>query len=230
MKQAAIVIDDLGWLRGKLEDFLALDIPLTFAILPGERYSEKLAEKAHAAGHEVILHLPMEPEGYPKIDPGPRALFSLMEPEAVRKTFREDVAVTPHVSGVNNHMGSRFIQDRAGMRVLFQELRSSNLYFMDSRTSPGSVAKEMAREYHVPYLENQVFLDNKDDKAAITAQLEKLLHIAEKNGHAVGIGHIQRKHIVEAIRALKPEFAKHNVEFVTLSQVLKGASYARLRD
>lgn len=222
VKHVAIVIDDIGWMKGeKLQEFLKLGIPLTFAILPGEPFSQKNADEVHAAGQEVILHLPLEPENSERNKPGPYAILDTMSREEISRTFRQDVASVPHAVGVNNHMGSRFISDRIGMKTLMKELKARGLFFMDSRTSPKSVAKRVAHEERVPYLENQVFLDNVDEEQAIIKQLERLISIADKTGSGVAIGHIQRGHIIGALVKMIPKFKQKNIEFVALSKMLK---------
>ncbi|MBZ0253740.1 MAG: divergent polysaccharide deacetylase family protein, partial [Candidatus Methylomirabilis sp.] len=150
-----------------------------------------LAAEARAAGAQVILHLPMEPKGYPEENPGPGALLSAMDETSLRAMAARDLDWVGPVRGLNNHMGSRLTEDRASMDRLMRELKARGMFFLDSRTSPASVAADAARAAGVPVLERSVFLDDARDEAAIRGQLERAIALAEKRGRrgVVAIGH-----------------------------------------
>jgi len=218
----ALVIDDLGYMQPEVVTRLcSLPVAFSVAVLPYQEHTRESAEIAHRLGKEVMLHLPMEPIGFPGPgrDPGPNAiLFNLPEPE-VRRRVRMALDEIPHRVGANNHMGSRITPDRTRMGWVLQELKARKCFFVDSRTEKDSVAYDLAEELHVPSVQRRVFLD--DDKAfpEMEKQWERALKLAEKDGFVLIIGHIYPE-TVEALEKLVPR-SKGQVRFVTAGQLVK---------
>ncbi|HKK34295.1 MAG TPA: divergent polysaccharide deacetylase family protein [Desulfomicrobiaceae bacterium] len=186
----AIVIDDMG--RSVREGaFLAdLDMPVSFSILPYNAHAREVAELAHRRGLEVLIHLPMEPRGYPETaDPGPGALFTSMKRQTIRSLMVRALQRVPHASGANNHMGSRFTESGPGMDAVLSELAGHRLFFLDSVTTPRSQGENASRKARVPYIRRNIFLDNVQDAQAIIFQLKKAETLARRRGAAVAIGH-----------------------------------------
>ncbi|MBI5583206.1 MAG: divergent polysaccharide deacetylase family protein [Deltaproteobacteria bacterium] len=189
LPKIAIVIDDLGYDRDTSLGFITLDAALTLSFLPNAPHSRELALLAKEKGREVLLHLPMEPYNYPQTDPGPGALLVSMDPETIRQTVEKNISDFPFVSGANNHMGSRFTENKDKMAPVFSILKKRNLFFMDSLTTPHSAGLDLAREWGVPYIQRNIFLDNEVNEETIKQQLEKLIGSARTKGRAVGSGH-----------------------------------------
>jgi polysaccharide deacetylase 2 family uncharacterized protein YibQ len=184
-----IVIDDLGNNRGVLDDLLQLDFNITYAILPQLPQSWETAELVNQAGHDVMLHLPMQPKEWPRYNPGDGALFITDSEVAIYQKMAINLQSLPHVIGVNNHMGSAYTQYSEGLDVLMKILKEKNLFFMDSKTAPGNTAKQTAIKNNVRYLSRNIFLDNLQQEGYIKEQLYKAAAIARKNGRAIAIGH-----------------------------------------
>lgn len=185
----AVVIDDLGRDLAAARRLAALPTPVAFSVLPGEQHTAQIAALAHDRGLPLMLHLPMEPAGYPGVNPGPGALLAAMDQDALRRTLAEDLAQTPGAVGVNNHMGSLLTQMPGAMRLVLAELKARGLFFLDSLTTPRSQARTLARELGLPYVRRAVFLDNVRDKRAILRQLALAERLAAITGQAVAIGH-----------------------------------------
>jgi len=185
----AIVIDDLGDSAVFAKALLDLDFPVTLAIMPYRTRSPKVAELAVSAGAEVILHQPMEPLAYPKTDPGKGALFVGMSPGKIASVLERNLAQVPGADGVNNHMGSKFTQDYAGMAEVMSFLANRGLFFLDSVTSAGGAAPAAAKNEGAPMVSRNVFLDNSRSPNAIAGQLLAAQNIAKSRGQAVAIGH-----------------------------------------
>jgi polysaccharide deacetylase 2 family uncharacterized protein YibQ len=218
----ALVIDDLGYIQPELVTRLcSLPIAFSVAVLPYQEYTRESAEVAHRLGKEVMLHLPMEPVGYPGPgrDPGPNAILYNLSESEVRRRVRQALDEIPHRVGVNNHMGSRITPDRTRMGWVLQELKARKLFFVDSRTEKDSVAFAVAEELGIPAVQRRVFLD--DDKAfpEMEKQWERALKLADKDGSALIIGHIYPE-TVEALEKLVPR-SKGQVRFVTAGQLAK---------
>jgi hypothetical protein len=218
----ALIIDDLGYIQPELVTRLcSLPVPFSVAVLPYQEYTRESAEIAHRLGKEVMLHLPMEPIGYPGPgrDPGPNAiLYNLPEAE-IRHRVRMALDEVPFRSGVNNHMGSRITPDRTRMSWVLQELKARKLFFVDSRTEKDTVAFEVAQELGVPAAQRKVFLD--DDKAfpEMEKQWARALKLAETEGSVILIGHIYPE-TVEALEKLVPR-SKGQVRFVKVGSLVR---------
>lgn len=187
--RVAIVIDDVGFEEGPPLELAHLGLPLTFAILPYQRHSRTLAARLRREGHEVILHLPMEPVAYPRHDPGEGAVSEGMGPAEIADAVRRDLDQVPQAVGVNNHMGSMATADPAVMKAVLGVVKQRGLYFLDSRTSADTVGFDMARAMGIPSLERSVFLDDRREPSYIEDQVRTLLRKARAQGSAVAIGH-----------------------------------------
>lgn len=184
----AIIIDDLG--NRLRSDRRAVDLrgAVACAILPHGPYSRVLAERAHRRKKEVLLHAPME--SLSDRPAGPGMLFLNMTRGEFAGTLTRALASVPHVSGINNHMGSLLTQHPGHMTWLMQEMRRHGLrFFIDSRTTPGTIARRMASENGIPNSQRDVFLDNVVEPEAISAAFDRLLELARRNGTALAIGH-----------------------------------------
>lgn len=186
-KLIAIVIDDMGVDRKRSERAAALPAPLTLSWLPYATDVTQQAAAARAAGHEILLHAPMQPQGHQ--DPGPNALLVNLSTDEIRRRVDADLDLLPDAVGLNNHMGSLFTRDARAMAPVIDELKRRGLLFFDSRTTGGSVGASEAREAGVPYVVRDVFLDDVMTVAAVQAQLAKVEEIARRRGYAVAIGH-----------------------------------------
>lgn len=182
-----IIIDDLGNNLKDGQRALALPGPVTYAVLPFRPHSRKLAEQAHQQGKEVMLHMPMGNSHDRPLGPG--GLTVSQNRELYEQRFHRAIAATPHISGVNNHMGSRLTANSERMQWLMETLKDYPLYFVDSRTSASSVAATTASNNHIPTLERDIFLDHDPNVAFIDKQFKKLIKVARKKGNAVAIGH-----------------------------------------
>ena len=181
-----LIIDDLGFDGQPLDRVMTLDPNVNMAILPNGTRAAEFAEKLNARGFEILCHLPMEPKG--RETPGANAILTSMSDDEIARATRENVEAVPHARGVNNHMGSRATMDRRVMSNVLGAL-PAGMYFIDSRTTGGSVAADVARELNVPTATRHVFLDDVATEAAVRKQLENLAEAAADRGVAIGIGH-----------------------------------------
>ncbi len=215
----ALVIDDVGYNERFVDKFLKLDIPITFCILPREKYSTILSGKIAKAGKEVLLHLPLEPKAYPKINPGPWAIFTSMSAGKIKEIFFSNLESVPDAVGVNNHMGSRFMENGEKLKVLLACVKEKGLFFLDSNTT-SSFADRISKDLGLKFAKNKVFLDNKDDINYVRKQLKLAYRKVLKEGNVVAIGHVQRKAtpivLAEEINILKEK----GVEFVFVSELV----------
>lgn len=217
-----IVVDDLGLDKAPIDGLLNINMPLTFAVLPGLPYSKYAAQKAHKKGWDVILHLPMEPKessGYTAADAGDGALLVGQPKQVIRSNLDKNLSAVPHLKGVNNHMGSKFMENEELMELVLDKVRKRGLYFLDSKTSSKSIGYETASKMGIKTASRDVFLDNvKENSSYVRAQVMKLVRIAEKNGYAVGICH-PYSDTVDALTEILPKISDR-VQVVSLSSVV----------
>jgi len=189
LPRVAIIIDDIGNDLAMAEKFIRLGFPLTLSLFPNSRFGKRIMDMAREHGTEIMLHLPMEPEEYAKIDPGEGVLLTSMSREELANRINLLLDAFPGVKGVNNHMGSRLTAEESPMEQLFEILKRRGLFFIDSRTSMKTVAPEVAQRLGLPFAERDVFLDNQQDPQFVKEQIEKLIQTAQLEGKAVGIAH-----------------------------------------
>lgn len=240
----AIIVDDWGQARtGPQAVILTLPQPLTLAVLPCLPHSGEIAALATAldlpagapgaapppsaarpvpatARREIFLHMPMLPLDYPESDPGEPALEPGLDPAEVARRLDRSLATVPGARGVNNHMGSAATADSTLMATFMELLARRQLLFVDSLTSPTSVAFAAARRAGVPALRNRIFLDaDRDSQEAIAANLATLVAAARLHGAAVGIGHPYVA-TAEVLARDLDRYEAEGVRFVTISELL----------
>lgn len=216
----AIIIDDLGYNGRNYRPFLEIRYPLSFAILPSLPYSQRIAREAIGQGKEVLLHLPLEPYGYPGKKPGTGVLLSGMSQEEMRRIFSEDLKSIPGAVGVNNHMGSRLMEDEEAMRTLLSELKRRDLYFVDSLTTKHTVAPQLAKELGVRVGSRRVFLDNHPERSYIEEQLKSLSQMAQRDGSAIGVGHPYAM-TASVLRDVLPRLEREGIHLVPASELVR---------
>jgi polysaccharide deacetylase 2 family uncharacterized protein YibQ len=212
-----LIIDDMGYNLKRGEAALALPGAVTYSILPYTPYAKKFAVDAHDSGREVMLHVPMANTAAKALGPG--ALTPEMKREAMMSGLNQALDATPHVSGVNNHMGSLLTSMDQPMQWVMDTLKARNLYFIDSLTTIKSVGWKKARENQVPYLKRHVFLDHQSNEAFIHGQFQRALNIANKFGFVVVIGHPYPETSAYLARML-PDLKKLGVRLVPASAIL----------
>ncbi len=215
----AIVIDDLGFSIDRARDILNINVPVSFAVLPYRTYSTEIANEANAMGRDVLLHLPMEPADYPKYDPGEGSIFLSMSDEEISGQVAMDIEAVPHIIGVNNHMGSKFSENREKMAVVLNAVREKELFFLDSKTSPKTTGFSLAKEIGLRALDRNVFLDNDQDVAYTVTKFEELIEIAKKHGSAIAIGH-PHPTTIAALEKMVERFESEGIEVVPVSSLL----------
>lgn len=213
----ALVIDDLGVNRKMTRQVIALPAPLTASFLS---YADDLpaqTELARLAGHELLVHTPMEPVDS-RFDAGPDALKTDMTPDEIRENLSVMLDAFSGYVGVNNHMGSKFTSAETDMRIVMDEINRRGLLFLDSLTSGHSTAAAVARQTGTPFAVRNVFLDNTRTEADILRQLSLLERHARRHGFAVGIGH-PHKATVNALDKWIPAAKRRGVVFVPVSAI-----------
>jgi len=217
----SLIIDDIGPNIYRTRQFLQLNIPLTFSILPHYAHSEELAFEIHEAGHDILLHQPMEPYDA-EADPGPGALYVGDEAPKIFRVLEKNFSLVPFAIGLNNHMGSRFTACQREIQETLVIIKQRGLFFVDSVTSPDSKGYHIAKQLQMPAARRNVFLDNDLNELAILFQLKKLAEHACQYGHAIGIGH-PFPETASAIKLFLNFLINFNLTLVPVSDVIFSA-------
>ena len=185
----AILIDDLGNDRAAAARIASWPWPVAGAVLPNLPGSAATARELEDSGKEVLLHLPMEPQGYPGVRPGPGVVLRGQSDGEIVATLERDLATVPGASGINNHMGSAATADPRVMRAVATVLARRGLFFVDSRTTTSTVARDEAERARVPSTSRRVFLDDTPTTDAVSRSFDELVRRAKEEGEALAIGH-----------------------------------------
>lgn len=225
LPRIAILIDDMGDNRPLGERALALKGAVSYAFLPHTAHAPEMAREANALGRDVLLHAPMESEASLQLM-GKGALTTGMSEAELREQLRINLQSIPYVQGFNNHMGSVLTRDRQRMQWLFEEVKGSPLFFVDSRTTAESVALPEARRLGVPSVGRDIFLDHVDSEQAVDEQFDRLLKIARQRGYALAIGHPKRNTLAVLEKRLNA-LAREQVELVPVSMLTGNSPVSR---
>ncbi len=212
----AIVIDDAGRDLDSQHIYEQMGIPLTLAVMPDQVHTRDAALSWRAHGLPVILHQPME--SVSGIGMEPKVILTSMSDAAIRQMLRDSLSQLPEAIGINNHQGSKATIDARTMDIVMNELHHHGLFFFDSHTNSTTAADKAAKTYGVPYVRNDLFVDNSASVSDICAMIQEGADRAKKKGTYIIIGHC-RPHTAEAFRQMVPKLKAQGIEFVYLSSL-----------
>lgn len=222
----AIILDDMGVDQRRSRIATQLKGPLTLSYLTYANDLTNQTQQARKAGHELMLHVPMEPSSS-DVDPGPNVLLSGVPSSETIAALKWGLDQFSGFVGINNHMGSRFTSHLEGMRTVMQELKKRELIFLDSVTSRSTKGQVAAKQIGVPFIARNIFLDHIDDINEIKSRLDAVKRLAKKQGYAVAIGHPRDA----TIKALKPWLESIDAEkfqLVPVSALIRLASMPKI--
>ena len=214
----AIVIDDAGRDLDSQHIYEQMGIPLTLAVMPDQIHTRDAALSWRAHGLPVILHQPME--SVSGIGMEPKVILTSMSDTAIRQMLRDSLSQLPEAIGINNHQGSKATIDARTMDIVMNELHHRGLFFFDSHTNSTTAADKAAKTYGVPYVRNDLFVDNSASVSDICAMIQEGADRAKKKGTYIIIGHC-RPHTAEAFRQMVPKLKAQGIEFVYLLSLKK---------
>ena len=217
-----IVIDDFGEGGKGTKDMLELDIPITAAIMPFGETAVKDAKMAEENGKEIIIHMPMEPEVGRASWLGKTPITANLSDEEVKKRTENAMTILANAKGMNNHMGSRIMQNEKIVGVVFQCLKDKEMFFLDSKTTQNSVADKVASEKGIELYSRDVFLDHVSTEANVEKSMEEAIKVSKKKGYSIVIGHVGAQGGDITVRGIKNKLSRlkeENIEVITMSQL-----------
>ncbi|HOV14327.1 MAG TPA: divergent polysaccharide deacetylase family protein [Spirochaetota bacterium] len=214
----SIVIDDIGYDNTNIYEFLKLEIPITFAIIPELPNSKKSYDLIISKGFDTILHIPMEPEKGEEFVEKNGLFFSLSD-EELEHRINKFISLYPKVIGANNHMGSKAVTDERIMNILHFNLYKKGLFWLDSYTNQNSISDEVAKKYNIKHFKRDVFLDNQKDYFNIKKSFMILIKEAKIKNYAIGIGHVQSKELIIVLKEFQLNADFYKIEFVGIKDL-----------
>jgi hypothetical protein len=187
MPRIAIVITGLGIGSKPTQDAISLPGPVTLAFAPYGNDLERVAARARAQGHELLLQLPMEPFDYPDNDPGPQTLLASLAPEQNIDRVHWMMSRFQGYVGVANYMGSRFTASDTAFAPVLREVAKRGLMYLDDGTSPRSLAGQIAGANNLSFAKASIVIDAVPTPNEIDRELAKLEALARDGGVAVGV-------------------------------------------
>jgi len=166
-----------------------LPAEITLSFSPYSNRIEEWVAAARAAGHEVLIDLPMEPTSFPRDDPGPQALLTSLSAGANAERLAWVLNRVEGYGGVATFMGSRFTTSVEHLQPVIDELKRRGLLILDSRDASDSLTAKLAHESGLAYVINDRFLDNEASRVAIDGRLQQIERIARTRGVAVAMGY-----------------------------------------
>lgn len=217
--KVCIILDDAGYKFHPEVDWAMQirELNPTISVLPKVQYSRRLNEFLRKNGFVTMLHLPLQPHSWPRLNPGPGLILIKDDESRIIRKFEEDLASVGTVDAVNNHEGSLFTENKEKMRILLGHIYQRGLFFIDSRTTKYTVIPEIAEQDGYIFLQKDMFIDNKRDIEYVLKMLEQLIDRAKKKGYAIGIGHLPRRPTIAALKQLLSK--KRDVKFVNIKQL-----------
>ncbi len=216
----AIIIDDLGYNLANGKRAIELPGTVSFSFLPGSPRARYLADHAHAAGREVLLHLPLQASST-GADIEPSEINLDMSRARVESTFSEALEAVPHVVGINSHRGSLLTRHPGHMTWLMQEIaKREQLFFIDSYTTHHSVALQIAEESGVDATKRDVFLDPDRSPETVAREFERMKELARRRGRVVAIGHPYPS-TLELLERELPRLIEEGFELVSVSEIVR---------
>jgi polysaccharide deacetylase 2 family uncharacterized protein YibQ len=213
----ALVIDDLGHNEEEFVRVMALGEGITLAILPYPKRAAEFARRARQHGFEILVHMPMEPTNSSN-DPGPNALLTDLNDNELLRRLSHNLARLAGYVGINNHMGSKFSQNRHAMSLVLSELEARGLLYLDSVTINSTIGARLAEASRMPYASRDVFLDHLAEQSSIEDQLRAVEKVARETGRAVAIGHPYGETLA-ALKRWLPDARRRGFEFVPISTI-----------
>ncbi len=185
---SSIVVAGLGVGAAKTTDaIMKLPSAVTLAFTPYGSDPSKLAERARAQRHEILLQIPMEPFDYPDNDPGPQTLLTTLSADANLDRLYWHLSRFQGYAGIANFMGARFVVTDAVMQPIIREAAKRGLGYLDDGSAPRSTAPALAAAQAMPFAKADFAIDAVPTAAEIDRALAKLESLAKERGTAIGV-------------------------------------------
>ncbi|VAV86653.1 Possible divergent polysaccharide deacetylase [hydrothermal vent metagenome] len=185
----SLVVGGLGMMKNTtMAAIEELPAEVTLSFVPYTPDLQSWVDRARAAGHEVMIELPMEPFGYPDTDPGPYTLLSTASSAENTRRLEWLLSRTTGYFGVTNYMGSKLTASENALAPVFRGLNRRGVDFLYDGETRRSSLTNVAKAEGLSWTIADRIVDIKQTTAAIDDQLLRLEALAIQNGSAIGKG------------------------------------------
>lgn len=213
-----VIVDDFGSSGALLDDYANLPSEVVFAVLPDLGFTKKAGEIAAQHGHEVLIHVPMQPLSTSE-KPGKNYIKADSTPQEISSLLTDFHAQLPMAMGANNHMGSAVTASRDAMTAVLNQLHAAGLVFVDSATTAESVGPSLARTLGYPALKRDIFLDVPDNTdATLASKISSLGKYKGRSQPVVIITHCHNRTKLEALQKFLTQIQGMGLHLTTLSR------------
>jgi len=218
--EIAFVVTDLDPASEPLfRSFVESQIPFTIALRPDIPHAGRAARAVKDAGRELFLHLPMEPRGYPRVDPGKNAILLDLSRVEIEERISKSLGALGDPQGIVTRMGSAAVNDPDVMHAVLGEVKRRDLLFVDAHGAGPSVVEETGEEMGARTLTLGGTLDASGSPAAIRARLDQLIQTAQQRG-ALVVAVRANAVVLTVLEAERGKLEKEGVAIVPASKLV----------
>jgi polysaccharide deacetylase 2 family uncharacterized protein YibQ len=208
-----------------LDAIRELPAGITLAVSPYAIHPEPLLEQARARGHELLISIPMEPQGYPLNDEGPQALLTGAEisvnGQRLLWTLSRIAGYAGATGALDGLRGERFASTREQLAQMEDQLALRGLFYIDPRPGQPPPSRVAGRTV-------DLIIDEPAVGFEIEAKLASLTQMALDRGSALGLAGIPRPVTVARLAAWSNQLASHGVVLVPASALVHDAAAVRV--
>ncbi len=218
----ALLLGGMG-LNARLTERAIMELPgdVSFGFAPYGANLQTLVNKARARGHEIMLQVPLEPAGYPAINPGPNTLLIGASAEDNLASLRWNMTRFAGYTGLTNYMGTRFLSEPEHLKPIMTELKKRGLVFLEDAGVGSSASDQVGRQTGLLVRKGEIVIDANPDPENIAAALLKLEDQAKRQGFAIGTG-TGLEVTIEEVARWSQELRKRGILLVPVSAAFKG--------
>ena len=209
----AIIMDDIST-NAQASELKKLSINVTPSIFPPEKQHPKSAWLAKEFS-VYMVHLPLQALNY--TNEKANTLRTGDSKEKISQRIKDIKNDFKGVKYINNHTGSGFTSDFKSTLALLDELKNSEIYFIDSLTTNKSTVPDASKKLGLKYAYRDVFLDNEQQVSKILKMINHAVSVAKKDGVAIAICH-PYKSTFEALKIAQKDAFK-GVEVVYVDKI-----------
>jgi polysaccharide deacetylase 2 family uncharacterized protein YibQ len=217
----AILLGGMG-INPDLTSRAASELPeeITFAFAPYGNKLQTAINETRGRGHEVMLQLPMEPFGYPDLNPGPHTLLVAADPAAMNASLSWLLSRFAGYTGVVNYLGARFTSETAALSPVMRVLKERGLVYLDDGSSQRSLTGEIAGGVDLPVRRADMIIDGDSSFSAITAKLQELEKLSRDGRIVIGVGSVLPA-TIEAVEAWSRKLQSRGILLVPVSAAFR---------
>ena len=219
--RVAIVIGGFGISQtGTQQAIQKLPAGITLAFSPFGNSLNRWGQSAIKDGHEIALQLPMEPLGYPTVDPGEHTLTVDGIGGENLKNLRWSLGRMTNYPVVLNYLGAGFSGRDQALRPVLREMNARGLAYLDDGSVQASLATEIAQDIRMPHASGNLVIDAARDPRRVKAQLEAVELLARNRGFAIATA-TAFPETINAVAEWAEAAGKRGILIVPLSTLIK---------